>query len=281
VVPRGTPSALAVGFPAAVLAFFAVLALALALAAGRLAAAFDGGSGDTATLQVIAPEDQIEAQARAALSVLKDTPGVRSVRMIDLAEQERLLEPWLGPDIPMDDLPMPLMIEVSTDPARLDQAGLVSRLGEEAPGAVLDDHAAWHRPLVDTARRLARFALASLGLMALALFAVLGLAADAALAANAPAIRTLRLMGARDGFITRAFGRRLAMTAVGGALVGTAAGMALAGVLPPTSEPGFFLAGIGLVGWHWLLPPAIPPVAGLVAWLAARRATLRRLRRER
>ena len=115
VVPRGTQPALSVGFLAAVMAFFAVLALALALAAGRLAGAWEGQLADTATLQVFAPEAQMEEQARAALNVLRTTPGVRSVRMVDLAEQEKLLEPWLGPDIPIESLPLPLLIEVATD----------------------------------------------------------------------------------------------------------------------------------------------------------------------
>ncbi len=114
--------------------------------------------------------------------------------------------------------------------------------------------------------------------MALALAAGLGLAARAAIAANRPVLGTLRLVGARDGFITRAFTRRLTLGTAAGALAGTAAAMLLLGLLPPASEQGFFLVGVGLVGWHWLLPLAIPPGAGLIAWLAGRRATLRQLR---
>jgi cell division transport system permease protein len=108
---------------------------------------------------------------------------------------------------------------------------------------------------------------------------VLGLAAHAAIAANGPAIETLRLVGAEDGFITRAFTRRFMLRAVAGALVGSLAGMGLLAVLPRASEQGFFLVGIGLVGWHWLLPFAIPPAAGAVAWAATAVATRRRLRR--
>ena len=95
----GRPVTASVGFLAAVLSFLAVLALALLLAAGRLSASWQGELAGTATLQIFGPEAQIEEQARAALEVLRTTPGVRSVRMVDLAEQERLLEPWLGPDV--------------------------------------------------------------------------------------------------------------------------------------------------------------------------------------
>ena len=221
----------------------------------------------------------MEEQARAALAVLRATPGVRSVRMIGHEEQRDLLEPWLGADLAMDDLPLPLLIEVATDRQRLDATGLERRLQAEAPGAVFDDHAAWRRPLIETAGRLRVFALGCLGLMALALATVLGLAAHAGVAANGAAIETLRLVGARDGFITDAFTRRFTIRAGLGALAGTLAAMALLAALPRASEEGFFLVGIGLVGWHWALPFAIPPGAAAVAWAATWAATRRSLRR--
>ena len=270
---------MALGFLAAVLAFFAVLAVALALAAGRLAATWGGETGDTATLQVFAGANEMEEQARAALDVLRQTPGVRSVRMVDLAEQEMLLEPWLGPEIPMESLPLPLLIEVATDPGGLDVAALDERLGVAAPGAVYDDHAGWRWPLVATAQRLGRFALASLALCALALVAVLVLAAQRALATNAQSIRTLRLVGAEDGFIAQGFARRLTLRAGLGALAGSAVGMALLTLLPRASESGFFLVGIGLAGWQWLMPLLVPLAAVAIAWAAAWATTRRGLRR--
>jgi cell division transport system permease protein len=275
IVPPG-PAAPA--FLAAALAFLAVLALALALAAGRLAEDWSGELADTATLQIFAPETAMEEQARAALGVLRSTPGVRAVRMIDVAEQERLLEPWLGPGA-AEGLPLPLMIEVATDRAALDARGLELRLAAEAPGAVFDDHAAWRRPLVVTADRLRLFAFACLGLLALALAAAAGLAAEAAAAANGQVIETLRLVGARDGWIARAFSRRIMVRAATGAAVGTALGAALLAALPRTSEQGFFLVAIGPVGWHWLAPLAVPAGAAAAAWIGARRGARRTIRR--
>ena len=62
-------------------------------------------------------------------------------------------------------------------------------------------------------------------------------------------------------------------------LVAVGLTLAIVGPLPRASEPGFFLVGVGLEGWHWLLPLAIPPAAGGIAWLAARATTRARLRR--
>jgi cell division transport system permease protein len=279
VLPRAGRGSAAVGLLAAILAFLAVLALALGLAAGRLATSWRGELADTATLQIFAPEARIEEQARAALAVLRTTPGVRRVRMVDLAEQERLLEPWLGPEVPIESLPLPLMVEVEADRAALDRAGLVERLEAEAPGAVYDDHAAWRQPLIATAERVRLFAAACLGLLALALAAGVGLAAQAVVGANGGAVATLRLVGARDGFIRAAVTRPITLGALAGGLAGTAAGLGLVALLPPGSEQGFFLAGIGLTGWHWLLPALVPVAAWLVARVAGGLAAGRGLRR--
>jgi len=278
-VPRGAESTWAIGFLAAVMAFFALLALALGLAAGRLATTWDSELAGTATLQIVAPEAEVEAQARAALNVLRTTPGIQSVRMIELEEQQALLEPWLGSELALDALPLPLLIEVVADRAGLNAESLRLRLAAEAPGAVFDDHAAWRAPLVKTAERLQVFALGCIATMTLALAAVLSLAARAAVAANAPVIRTLRLVGARDAYITHAFTRRFTPVAAWGAALGTGLGMALLAALPQASEQGFFLVGIGLRGWHWLLPALIPLFAGWVAHLATRAASRRSLRR--
>lgn len=270
---------LATGFVAGCFAFFAVLLLALALSAGRLAADWSSEAADIATLHVVAGADAVEAQARAALEVLRTTPGVRSVRIVEVDEQRALLAPWFGADVALDALPLPLLIEVATDPALLDRAALAQRLAAEAPGAVYDDHASWRGPLIATAERLRLFAFASLGLMAAALATVLGLVAAAAVAANAQSVETLRLIGARDGFITAAFTGRITRDVAAGAALGALIGLGLIALLPANGEAGFFLAGIGPTGWGWLAPALVPPACAAIAWGAARIAAGGSLRR--
>jgi cell division transport system permease protein len=279
VVPHRFDAAWPVGLLSGILIFFAVVALAAALSAGRLAAAWGAGLESPATLQIVAAEADVEAQARAALEVLRTTPGVQAVRVVEIEEQRALLEPWLGADLPVDSLPLPLLIEVGVDRGRLDAVALRAELAEAAPLAVFDDHAAWRAPLAESAEALRRFALASIGLLGLALVAVLTLAARATVAVNGPLIRTLRQVGARDGFISGAFTRRFVLDAMTGAVLGTLAAMALLSLLPPTREEGFYLVGIGLQGWHWMLPALVPPAAGAIAWIATRVATRRQLRR--
>ena len=278
VVPPSGYTARLTGFTAGAMAFLAVFALALSLAAGRLADRWSDALADTATIRISAPDDQISVQTSAVLAVLATTPGIASARALDMAEERKLLEPWFGPDLPLDSLPIPQLIDVVEDATGYDAEGLRQRLAAEAPGAVLDDHTRWRAPLVHAAERLRLLGILSIVLIGGAMAAMITLAASAALSANAQVIRVLRLVGARDVFIARAFVRRFSLRALAGACIGTAFGIAAVAMLPAADEAGGFLTGLGFQGLHWLWPIAIPPLATVVAFWATRAAALRALR---
>ena len=277
VPPAGFTAQLTI-FAAAAMAFLAVFALALSLAAGRMASRWESELALTATLRISAPEDQIEAQTQAALRLLETTPGIATARAIPDAEAQALLEPWFGPDLPVDSLPIPQLIEITTTPDGYDDTGLRARLQAEVPGAVLDDHTRWREPLIQAAGRLRLMAGIALALIGLATAAIITLAAQAALAANEQVIRVLRLVGARDSYIARAFTRRFALRGLAGGAAGTAAGLVAVLFLPRADVAGGFLTGLGFQGAGWLVPFLIPPFAGAVAWGATRVAALRKLR---
>jgi len=267
-------------FSSGAMAFLAVFALALSLATGRLAERWSSELARSATVRISTPAGQVEAQTQAAVRVLQTTPGVAQVRVLEDAEQRALLEPWFGPDLPVDSLPIPQMIDVIEDRTGYDGEGLRLRLQAEAPGAVLDDHTRWRKPLVSAASRLRALGFASVLLIALTTGAMITLAANAALAANAQVIRVLRLVGARDVYIARAFVRSFTIRALLGAAAGTLLGMLAIALLPRASVEGGFLTGLGFQGTHWLLPLLIPPLAAIVAFWATRIAAFRTLREQ-
>lgn len=276
VPPTGITARLTL-FAAAAMAFLAVFALALSLASGRLADRWSAELARAATLRINAPPDQRAAQTEAALAVLNQTEGVASARALSEQEQAALLAPWFGTELPLDTLPVPQLIEVIADDPPYDLAGLRLRLSAEVPGAVLDDHARWRRPLVDAARSLRRLGWISMLLIGGATAAMITLAANAALAANAQVIEVLRLVGARDRYIAQAFVRRFTLRALIGAGVGMALGMIGVALLPAASDEGGFLTGLGFRGAGWLLPLLIPLAAAGVAFLATLTAARRRL----
>ncbi|WP_375689019.1 cell division protein FtsX [Pseudooceanicola sp. LIPI14-2-Ac024] len=264
-------------FSAAVMTFLAVFALALSLATGRLADRWSSELARTSTLRISAPAEQIDAQTAAALRVLETTEGVATARALGAEEQQALLAPWFGPDVPVDKLPIPQLVEIVENDTGYDAAGLRLRLQAEVPGAVLDDHTRWRRPLVTAASRLRLLGLLSIVLIGAAMAAMITLAAQAALAANTQVIAVLRLVGAQDSYITRAFVRRFTLRALMGALIGMVCGLIAILVLPPAQAEGGFLTGLGFQGLGWLWPLVLPPAAAMVAFWATRSAARRRL----
>ncbi|MCH2095368.1 MAG: cell division protein FtsX [Rhodobacteraceae bacterium] len=265
-------------FSAGAMAFLAVFALALSLAAGRLAVHWGTELARSSTLRISAHAEQMDTQVAAALRVLETTPGVESARALDTTEQQALLEPWFGPGLPIDMLPVPRLIEILETGAGYDAPGLRLRLQGEVPGAVLDDHTRYRRPLVSAAAHLRVLGWLSILLISGTLAAMVTLAANAALAANSQVIGVLRLVGATDAYIARAFVRRFTLRAITGAAVGMMLGLAGIWLLPEGDTANDLLTGFALTGWHWGLPVLIPPLAGATAFLATRAAAARVLR---
>jgi cell division transport system permease protein len=280
VPPTGHTAQLTV-LASAAMAFLAVFALALAFSLNRLADRWEAELAGTATVRVSAPAGQIDAQVAAALRALEQTPGIEGARALSDDEQRALLAPWFGPDVPVDALPLPRLIEFREVPPGFDATGLRLRLQAEAPGAVLDDHTRWREPLVAAADRLRTLAVISLALMGVVVAALVTLAASSALASNARVIEVLRLVGARDSYIARAFVRRFTIRAMLGAIAGTLVGLIAVLLIPSAQEEGGFLTDLGFSGVEWAIPLLLPILTGLVAFAATRTAAFAALRRIR
>jgi cell division transport system permease protein len=278
VVPSTGHTAWLTSFTAGAMTFLAVFALALSLASGRLADRWAEALARTATIRISAPADQMAVQTQAVLDLLSQTPGITAARALTDDEQRKLLEPWFGPDLPVDALPIPQLIEITEDSTGYDGEGLRQRLAAEAPGALLDDHTRWRRPLAVAAERLRLLGWLSTGLITLAMAAMITLAAGSALSANAQVIRVLRMVGAKDAYIARAFVRRFTLRTLIGSAVGALLGLIGVALLPSADAAGGFLTGLGFTGWGWLLPFVLPPIAAIIAFVATRAAAFRKLR---
>ncbi|MEY8883024.1 cell division protein FtsX [Donghicola sp. XS_ASV15] len=265
-------------FSAAAMAFLAVFAMALSMATGRLAVRWGDELARSSTIRISAPEAQMTAQTEAALRVLSTTPGIKSARALTDEEQQALLAPWFGNGVALDALSVPQLIEVVEEGEGYDANGLRLRLQAEVPGATLDDHAQWRKPLIRAAISLRRLGTLSLLLIGGTTAAMITLAATAALAANAQVIRVLRLVGATDVYIASAFVRRFTVRALFGGVIGTVIGMVAVFLLPSAQTEGGFLTGLGFQGWQWAWPLAIPPLGAVVAYFATRAAAMRTLR---
>lgn len=281
IVPVSGWSAPLTGIIAAAMGFLAVLTLAAGMAANRLAAEWRSDLAGVATVRITGAPDEMEQKVKTVLDVLRTTPGISEVQVLGSDDQAELLRPWLGSDINVEDLPLPQLIDVALDGAGPNAKALQDRLALTLDGVIYDDHSAWRAPLAATARSLERLAFGAAALVLLTAGAMVALAARTTMAANRQVIETVRLIGAEDSFIARAFVRRLVSRATTGALVGALLGSAALWFLPAIEADSSL--GVTLspdrVGWLVLIL-GVPAMCGIIAWISARmtaRAELSRL----
>jgi len=269
VVPPSGISSWLIVFAAAAMSFLAIAALAFSLSADRLAANWSDEIASTATIRISAPVEQLELQTEAALRVLQTTPGIAKAEVMSRQEQASLLAPWIGPNMPLEEFSLPTLIALEETKEGPDREGLRLRLRAEAPGAVYDDHGAWREPIVAAASRVERIGFLALVLVIATLVAIVVVTAQAAIVSNSEVIRTLRLIGARDIFIVRAFVRRLTVRAVIGALVGVLLGIVVVAAQPDGADDTF-LTGFGLIGSDYMFAVLLPLIVGAMTFFAAR-----------
>ncbi len=167
----------------------------------------------------------IEAEVRKAADIARATPRVAEVRPYSKEESSRLLEPWLGSGLALDDLPVPRMIVVKVaSGAAPDLAGLRKALSEQVAGASIDDHRGW----IEQMRAMSRTAVVGGVFILLLVFAATVLsvtfATRGAIATNRPVVEVLHFIGAPDSFIAGHFQRHFLWLGLkGGALGGGAA----------------------------------------------------------
>lgn len=277
VPPSGATGHLTV-FAAAAMTFLAVLALAAALAAGRVADRWSMALDRVATIEIAVPDlAEAERLAGDVVAVLETTPGLQSFRRLAAEDLRDLLAPWLGGQTALDGLPLPVLFEVVEGP-EFDRLGLVVRLQGEVPQAEYLAHADWQARFVASAVRLELLATVLLATAIAVSAATLTLAARASLAANAEIIATLRSIGARDSYIARAFVRRFTLRALLGALAGTALAFLAILLLPRGGADALAeLAPQTAGGWVLLCLPL--PAAAFVAFATTRIAAFRTLAR--
>lgn len=267
VVPPHGISAWLIVFTASAMTFLAVIALAFSFTASRVADAWTQELASSLTIRVSAPIEQMKVQTDATLEVLRTTPGILSARVVDNAEQAKLLEPWLGTGIDMERFSLPTLIAVEESFEGPDREGLGLRLKAEAPGAEIDDHGRWRAPMIRAAERVRNIGGFVLFLVFAALVAVVLLAVQAAVVSNNANIATLRLIGAQDTFIVRAFVRRITLRALLGGLIGAVIALVLVSL---NADDETFAATLGFEGREWIAAILLVPLVGVITFTATR-----------
>jgi cell division transport system permease protein len=233
--------------------------------------------GNSLTVQI--PAEASAPRIETILALLRQTAGIRGVRLLEPAETAKLLEPWFGPAAATATLPVPRLVDVQLEPdAAIDSADLRQKLSSIVPGAQLDDHRQWLDNSRHAAIRLEGLIAIGIAVVALSTAASAAALTRARLVAHRPTIELLHLIGAADTDVARPFqADALRRGALGGAIGAAAALVTLITVvtiLPPMAAP----AAVGITDWRlWAVAIGVALIAGLIAMGIARLTALRRL----
>jgi cell division transport system permease protein len=229
IVPKATVAGRALVAVIAIMTFLASLTTGAVLLVRAAAVDWQSEVSREVTIQIRPSSGRdIETDVAAAADIARATPGVGEVRPFSKDQSARLLEPWLGTGLALDDLPIPRIVVVRiASGATPDFALLQNKLAAAIPGASLDDH----RGFVERMRAMARAAVAGgiavLLLVLLATVLSVTFATRGAMATNRPVIEVLFFIGAKTSFIAGHIQRRFLMLGLQGGLIGGGAAIAL------------------------------------------------------
>jgi hypothetical protein len=156
---------------------------------------------------------------------MRTQPGIVQVKPFSKDESARLLEPWLGSGLSIDQLPVPRVIVARVQPGTT--LDLAACAGGDAGGAVGERR---RSPRLDRTHALddRRHRVAGIGILVLVIAATIisvSFATRGAMAANRPIVEVLHFVGAGDRYIANHFLRHFLRLGLEGGLIGGGAAM--------------------------------------------------------
>jgi cell division transport system permease protein len=240
IVPRASIAGRALVAVVAIMTFLASITTGTVLLVSASASEWQSEVASEITIQIrpVAGRD-LERDAAAVAQAMRTQPGIVDVRPFSKEESAKLLEPWLGSGLSLDDLPVPRVIVARVQPAStLELAALRSRVSQVAPTASLDDHRAW----IERMRSMTgATVLAGIGILVLVIAATIisvSFATRGAMAANRPIVEVLHFVGAGDRYIANRFLRHFLRLGLEGGVIG--GGIAMLGFGFSESIAGWF-----------------------------------------
>lgn len=222
IVPRASISGRALVAVVAIMTFLASMTTGTVLLVGASATEWQSEVASEITIQIRpATGRDLDRDASAAAEAMRTQPGIVEVRPFSKEESAKLLEPWLGSGLSIEQLPVPRVIVARLQPgSTLDLAALRARVTQAAPSASVDDHRAW----IERMRSMTGATVfAGIGILALVIVATIisvSFATRGAMAANRPIVEVLHFVGASDSYIANRFLRHFLMLGLEGGLIG-------------------------------------------------------------
>ncbi|MCP4070835.1 MAG: ABC transporter permease [Hyphomicrobiales bacterium] len=207
IIPRHSIAGNALIIVIMIMTFLASLTIGATNAINKTASGWQSDVSREVTIQ-IRPSDEVEMDKaeRDASRIALSYDGVTKVVALNDKAVSRLLEPWLGKNLKLNELPVPGLLTVSLDGDQLpDFASMRRELEQSVPGATLDDHRAWVGRLNAMAWTMVALGFAIFLLVMGATILIVVFTTRGAMVGNQEIVEVLHFVGADSAFIARQF----------------------------------------------------------------------------
>lgn len=222
IIPRHSVAGRALVVVIAIMTFLACLTIGATSVVERTASGWQSDISREVTIQ-IRPSDDVtmENAVRDASRIALSYDGVTKVTPMDDDELSRLLEPWLGTGLELDELPVPGLLTVALDGKQAPDFGSMRlELEQSVPGVTLDDHRAWVDRLTNMAFTMVMIGVAIFLLVMGATVLIVVFTTRGAVVGNQEIIEVLHFVGADSSFIAKQFQRHFMVLGLTGAAIG-------------------------------------------------------------
>ena len=244
------------------LVLLATLSLAVGMVMSSASESLQRSLSGTLTVQVPAGLEQ-QSATESIIEILRATPNIRDVREIPDREINEALEPWLGAQTPILDLPLPTLVDVAIESGQtVDVQVLTKKLSAVAPGTVVEEHSMWLGRLMDITNTVETVSMSVMFLVLISVVITVVFSTRTWMAINRETVEVLHLIGAHDSYIAHQFQKHTfwlsSVGAAGGFALGTSFVLLIQFYISRLSDSFFLDLTLGDIQWAalCLLPAA-------------------------
>lgn len=269
----------------AIMVYLIALALFSVLSMNKISGQWDSALSAHITVQLppaeLTPADQ-PVDVEAILELLRSRPGIASAKLLDKADIDRLMEPWLGTPETTFSMPLPQLIAVTLQPAaQIDARALSQEIRNISIDALVVDHKKGLEGLIDLAGWIRLISAGVIVLIGVSAILMAVLITKMGLAAHAPVIELLHLMGAEDRYVAEQFQRHALSGGLMGGLIGLALSLATFAVIEQITRglDHSLVPNLSFSALQWAILFTLPLAAAGVTTLTVRLTVRRSLAR--
>ncbi len=264
------------------LVFLLVIVLAAATSISGALTKWQNSNDQKKVTIEITHDEKTPVDINRVTQLLPKIPGVTSFEVVSNDKMLLLLKPWVGDTDTLKDLKLPILIDLVLDQKDTFSATDAMRLLKEiTPNVRLESHTKWQQNLVTLTSSLRLISYSIIGFILLAILIIVSVTTRASLNIHKSTIDTLRLMGARNRYISSYFQNSSFYLCLKGGVLGLVVAIPAVVFLSWVSQrfgvPKLFT--LESQPWSWALIVFIPVIIAFLAMFVSRLAVTRTLMR--